>query len=513
VRAVMVIVVALGVTGCASLPPLEGRIETHALANTGETRLARSVGPLVAAHPGKAGIHALPNPLDAFAARVLLAATAEKSLDVQYYIWRDDQTGYLLFDALWRAAERGVRVRLLLDDNNTKGLDEVIAVLDEHPNIEVRLYNPVAYRSSRMMNFVTDFERVNRRMHNKSFTADNRATIVGGRNVGNEYFGAGEEVLFADLDVLAIGPVVQEVSDAFDLYWNSPSAYPASSLVAKAGPDARERLKAKFVEVGADPESRRYTDAVRATPLVSNLLEGRLALEWDDARVVRDDPAKTLDTNQRHDVLLITDLLQNFGRAEKSFDLVSPYFVPGKEGTAGLSAGAQRGVATRVLTNSLAATDVSAVHAGYEKWRKPLLQAGVKLYELKSTSTAVEMEEKKERKEKKGSSPESLHAKTFALDRRRIFVGSFNFDPRSALLNTEMGLVIDSPTLAARLSDAMDSGLAKDAYELRLSPSGDIEWIEHDPSGDKTYDTEPQTTAFKRAAVWFMSLLPIDWLL
>ena len=245
----MVIAVALGVTGCASLPPLEGRVETRALANTGETHLAKSVAPLAAAHPGKTGIHALPNPLDAFAARVLLAAAAEKSLDVQYYIWHGDQTGYLLFDALWRAAERGVRVRLLLDDNNTKGLDEVIAALDAHPNIEVRLYNPFVHRGSRMLNFLTDFARVNRRMHNKSFTADNQATIVGGRNVGNEYFGAGEDVLFADLDVLAVGPAVQEVSDAFDLYWNSPSAYPASLLVPKVAADARDRLKAKFVEV------------------------------------------------------------------------------------------------------------------------------------------------------------------------------------------------------------------------------------------------------------------------
>jgi len=508
----MVIAVALSVTACASLPPLEGRIETHALANTGETRLGKSVEPLVAAHPGKTGIHALPNPLDAFAARVLLATAAEKTLDVQYYIWRGDQTGYLLFDALWRAAERGVRVRLLLDDNNTKGLDEVIGVLDGHPNIEVRLYNPVVHRGSRVLDLLTDFDRVNRRMHNKSFTADNRAAIVGGRNVGNEYFGLGEEALFVDLDVLAVGPAVQEVSDAFDLYWNSPSAYPAPLLVPKVAADARDRLKAKFVEVGADPESRKYVDAVRDSPLVTSLLEGRLDFEWDDARVVRDDPAKTLDTAQRRDILLLTDLLHDIGRPMKSFDLVSPYFVPGEDGTKRLSSLPGAGVATRVLTNSLAATDVSAVHAGYAKWRKGLLEAGVKLSELKSTSTA-ESEGKTERKEAKGSSPESLHAKTFAIDRKRIFVGSFNFDPRSALLNTEMGLVIDSPALAARLSDALDSGLGKEAYELRLTPGGELEWIEHDPAGDKRYDTEPQTTAFRRAAVWFLSLLPIDWLL
>ena len=169
-------------------------------------------------------------------------------------------------------------------------------------------------------------------------------------------------------------------------------------------------------------------------------------------------------------------------------------------------------MATRVLTNSLAATDVSAVHAGYEQWRKPLLRAGVRLYELKSTSEPVEHQEKKE-KAKKGSSPESLHAKTFALDRKRIFVGSFNFDPRSALLNTEMGLVIDSPALASRLSDAMDTALARDAYEVRLTPDGELEWIEGEGASARRYGTEPQTTALKRAMVWFLSLLPIDWLL
>jgi len=212
------VLVASLLAGCASLPPLEGRSETKALTDTSGTRLGRAVAPDVAAHPGKAGIHAMPVATDAFAARVLLAAAAEKSLDVQYYIWHGDQTGYLLYEAMWRAAERGVRVRILLDDANTKGLDETIAALDAHPNIEVRLYNPLMQRDARLMNFVTDFERVNRRMHNKSFTADNQATIVGGRNVGNEYFGAGEEAEFSDLDVIAIGPVVREVSTEFDLY-------------------------------------------------------------------------------------------------------------------------------------------------------------------------------------------------------------------------------------------------------------------------------------------------------
>src|SRR5262249_3594442 len=204
-RALLAIALAALGAGCASLPSQEGRTQTSAMTDTAATRLGRAAAPLVAAHPGLSGVYAVPVPSDAFAARVLLAAAAEKSLDIQYYIWHGDQTGYLLFEAVWRAAERGVRVRILLDDANTKGLDETIAALDAHPNIEVRLYNPLVERNARALNFVTDFERVNRRMHNKSFTADNTVTIVGGRNVGNEYFAAGEGVAFADLDAIAIG--------------------------------------------------------------------------------------------------------------------------------------------------------------------------------------------------------------------------------------------------------------------------------------------------------------------
>src|SRR5262249_27776668 len=210
-RALSAAALALSITGCASLPSLEGRIETSSIADTEGTRLGRAVAPGAAANPGKAGGYPPHAPADALAARVLLAPAAEKSLDVQYYIWHGDQTGYLLFEALWHAAGRGVRVRILLDDVNTAGLDETLAALDAHPNIEVRLYNPLVHRGFRMLNFLTDFTRVNRRMHNKSFTADNQATIVGGRNIGNEYFGAGSEAAFVDLDVIAVGPVVQEV--------------------------------------------------------------------------------------------------------------------------------------------------------------------------------------------------------------------------------------------------------------------------------------------------------------
>jgi putative cardiolipin synthase len=500
-------------TGCASLPTLEGRSETRAQTDTESTRLGRSVASRAAAHPGKAGIHALTQPKDALVARVLLAEAAEKSLDVQYYIWHDDQTGTLLFEAMWRAAQRGVRVRILLDDANTEGLDQLIAALDSHPNIEVRLYNPLMQRKARLLNFVTDFTRVNRRMHNKSFTADSQVSIVGGRNVGNEYFGAGDAAPFADLDVIAVGPVVREVSNEFDLYWNSASAYPADRIVRSADYTvAAETIGMKFRTARDDPESVSYLEALRTTDLVKELLAGRLPLDWANAQVVRDNPAKTLDTHDRTDVLLISDLLNKIGHPAKSFDLVSPYFVPGADGTATLAAVAQRGVRVRVLTNSLAVTDVPPVHAGYAKRRCDLLKAGVQLYEFKPSAPKGE----KSGGNGKGSSGSSgqLHAKTFALDANRIFVGSFNWDQRSARLNTEMGLVIWSPDLAGRLSSAFDQQVPTIAYQLRLTNDENcFEWIERTPNGEIVYREEPHTSAAKRAWILFLGVLPIEWLL
>ena len=499
--------------GCAGLPPLPDRTPSSAFTDTTDTRLGRAAAPYIAAAPPQtSGVHLFAEPRDAFAARMLLAATAEKSIDAQYYIWHGDQVGILLYEALWKAAERGVRVRLLLDDINTKGLDPTIAALDAHPNIEVRLYNPFVQRQSRFWGYLTDFARLNKRMHNKSFTADNQASVVGGRNVGNEYFGAGDGIGFVDLDALVIGAAVREVSQQFDLYWNSASAYPAAGFVGTSSPDGTAALQARFAATRADPSSVDYLRAVRDSPLITELQARRLSLEWTTVHVVHDDPAKTLATGGDTDVLLFPELVRKMGRPETTFDIVSPYFVPGDVGTASLTEMTQRGVKVRILTNSLAATDVSVVHAGYEKRRHDLLVAGVVLYELKPAATAESTSEEA----KVGSSAASgLHAKTYAVDATRIFVGSFNFDPRSAHLNTEMGLVIDSPGFAARLSSAFDTVVPRLAYEVRLAPDGSaLVWIERTPSGEeRRYDHDPGTGAFKRGLVKFLSMLPIEWLL
>jgi len=511
IASLVVLALAVLAGGCASLPPLEGRVETTALADTSGTRLGRALADDAAAHRGRTGIHPLSLPRDAFAARVLLAAAAEKSIDAQYYIWHGDHVGFLLFQALWNAAERGVRVRLLLDDLNTEGLDPTLAVLDAHPHLEVRLYNPLVQRTARLTNFVTDFARVNRRMHNKSFTIDNQVSIVGGRNVGNEYYGAGSGVAFADLDVIAIGEAVRHVSRQFDVYWNSASAYPAATFVGTATGEDRAALDARLAATHADPDAAAYLEAVRSAPIVRDLVDRRLDFEWTTTSVLHDDPAKTLDAAGRTDALLFPELVRAIGRPERTLDLVSPYFVPGEEGAAALAAMARRGVAVRILTNSLASSDVTAVHAGYAKRRADLLRAGVRLFELKRTAARIAPDE---RQGPSTSSSSALHAKTFAVDRSRLFVGSFNFDPRSARLNTEMGLLIDSPALAGQLADAFDRSAPSVAYEVRLGPDGrSLHWVERTASGEIRHDTEPDTSWSKRSAVGLLAILPIEWLL
>ena len=490
-------------------PSLQNRSQSQALSDTAGTRLGKAVSPRVAAHPGESGIHALRDAREGFAARALLAEAAERSLDVQYYIWRKDLTGTLLFESLRAAADRGVRVRLLLDDNNTLGLDTILGALDTHPNIEIRLFNPFFSRRARALGYVTDFGRLNRRMHNKSFTADNQATIVGGRNVGDEYFGATNGVLFADLDLLAVGPVVQEVSRAFDRYWASASSYPVEGLLPSLRPDRIAEVSEAARKVERSPEARRYVAALRETSLVRRLVAGTLELDWVSTRIVCDDPAKGLDQAPRES-LVYRQLKEILGDPRTGLALVSPYFVPTAEGVAWFSGLAKRGVRVQVLTNSLEATDVSFVHAGYAKRRRPLLKSGITLFELRrhasgsgSPKTAGGA----------GSSGASLHAKTFAVDGTRVFVGSFNFDPRSAKLNTEMGFVIESPALARQIEEVFDTAVREDAYEVRLSNTGGLSWLERRADESVRHETEPGTRRWRRAWVSFLSTLPIEWLL
>lgn len=475
------------------------------------TRLEPSIAVQVAANPGRSGIVALPDGLDAFAARMHLARSAERSLDVQYYIWADDLTGTLLFEALHAAAERGVKVRLLLDDNNTsRRLDAMLAALDAQPNIEVRLFNPFRLRRARWLDFLFDFTRLHRRMHNKSFTADRIATIVGGRNVGDEYFGAAEERMFVDVDVLAVGPVVSAVADDFERYWDCASARPADQVLESVPTD---HLAAVLQEAAArrrsEPLAVAYAAALNESTIVSELVTGRLEFDWACADLVSDPPSKILD-RAKPTALLPVALRAALGDPERTLDLVSAYFVPTRTGVDALVALAKHGVRIRVLTNSLEATDVTVVHAGYAGRRRPLLAAGVELYELQRLSA---QRRRRRGKGRFGRSATSLHAKTIAVDGVRTFVGSFNFDPRSARLNTEMGLVIQSADLATKVTQAFDDGARAHAYEVRLAGRGRLAWFERRGAGPIRHDVEPGTGVARRTLVRVLSWLPIEWLL
>ena len=473
------------------------------------TRLGRAITPLVEAHPGLCGLYALANAREAFAARMLLAQTAHRSLDVQYYIWRQDMSGTLLLDALLRAAERGVRVRFLLDDNNTEGLDESLSALDSHPNVQVRLFNPFLIRRHRWLGYLTDFARLNRRMHNKSFTADNQVTIVGGRNVGDEYFDATTAAAFVDLDVMAVGPVVRAVSSNFDRYWVSDSAFPVDRLLPPAKMRALDAVSAAATRIRGESAARAYLEAVSAMSFVRDLDEGKLALEWAATVMVSDDPAKGQGRSATRENLP-AKLKAILGEPESRIDLVSPYFVPAAAGVEAFSAMARRGVKIRVLTNALEATDVPAVHAGYAKRRKPLLAAGIELFESRRLSRT---HQRKKAEFSSSSSASSLHAKTFAVDGKQVFIGSFNFDPRSSELNTEMGFVIASATLAQTISAAFDAQVTTNAYDVRLAPDGTLHWQSSEGGQRERYDAEPGTTFWQRMAVQAISLFPIESLL
>ncbi|RMX02819.1 phospholipase D family protein [Allofranklinella schreckenbergeri] len=496
------LVVALALLTRQALPDNSQRPPSQRLPIQPEGQFARHLLPRMAERPGLSGIYPLREGRDAFLARLALAESAQYTLDVQYYIWHDDISGRLLLQSLYKAAERGVRVRLLLDDNNTSGMDGLLAAVNAHPRIEVRLFNPFMQRGFRPLGYLSDFFRLNRRMHNKSFTADGLVTIVGGRNVGDEYFGAGTGVMFADLDVAAIGPAALAVEQDFDRYWASESAYPAENIIDPAAPAAFDTTPA------ANAQTRAYLHALSQSAFARHLQAGTLPLEWAQATLVSDDPAKGLG-QALPDNTVLAHIGPVLAAAQNELLIVSPYFVPTQRGTDLLGQVARSGKKVTVLTNSLSATDVAPVHAGYAKYRKDLLQAGVQLLELKPDATVIA----ESHGGLTGSSGASLHAKTFAVDRQKLFVGSFNMDPRSAQLNTEMGFILHSPELAGQLADGLTRHAAHHTYSVAQTPRGDLQWQTQEGGKTVAYDSEPQSGWLQRFAVWFCGLLPIEWLL
>jgi putative cardiolipin synthase len=503
--------------GCASLPENIVREETAKL-DTTTSSLAQAFAQHATAHPGQSGAYPLGQGKEALAARVTLARRAELSLDVQYYIWHNDDSGRLMLKELLAAADRGVRVRILIDDLGVNAAnDDVFRWLDAHPQVSVVLFNPIATRNSRKLGLISDPRRLNRRMHNKSMTADNTVTIVGGRNIGDEYFALNELVNFADMDVLAIGPVADQVVDSFDIYWNSTAAIPISAF--HQSPASAEDLAQGRAALNAAvrQSSDTYDDVRRDVLSTSHLAEleaGKLNFYWAGITALYDSPDKAAADHDSE--LLLQQLGSLLGKAQSDLLIVSPYFVPGKAGTAGLVAAAQRGVRVQIVTNSLAATDVGAVHAGYKKWRRKLLEGGVKLYEMMPSASNAGSDGSK--RSIMGSSGASLHAKLFVIDRQQVFIGSMNLDPRSVQINTEIGLLIDSAEMAGDLLQQIEGFLGLACYRVDLQAvhadqsqgKQQLVWIENSAGEQIRYTDEPKTTFWQRLSVAIISLFPID---
>ena len=500
------------ISSCAELPAHIERSESHTLRGTETTRLGRIGQEILKAHPGESGFRPLRNGVDALLWRMVLAEAAERSLDVQYYIWHDDLTGRFFANALLRAADRGVRVRVILDDVGARANDETLLSLDAHPNIEIRLFNPVASRSFRGLGMLADFSRLNRRMHNKSFIADNQRAILGGRNIGDEYFEAQSEVAFGDLDVVTVGRGVSDVSDAFDRYWNAPASIPIAALLGRRGEtaslDSLRAALAAFVESQRDSP---YVTGARSQ-LADKLAAGIDGFFWGKAHLLYDDPDKVNRAPEDTEGHLLPQFADLGSQIRNELLIASPYFVPGDAGIAWLRGLVERGVRVTVLTNSLAATDVGAVHAGYQRYREALLEAGVRLYEVKPD--AIEYERAQRGKSGIIGSRASLHAKTFVFDRRAVFIGSLNLDPRSIRLNTEIGLVCESAPLAEELAGTLEQRIDAVAWRLEriVDASGEarIAWIETGAEGVRQRTEEPEVSVWRRFSVWFLGLLPIE---
>ncbi|MDX1705721.1 phospholipase D family protein [Pseudidiomarina sp.] len=481
-------------------------------------QIAESIGPLLAQHPDETGVLPLTDSQEAFAARIQLAGQAEFTLDLQYYIWRNDRTGALMFEAIHKAADRGVKVRLLLDDINTAGLDAVLTGLQAHPNIEIRLFNPLRMRWPRFINYLYDLRRINRRMHNKAFIVDGQMLISGGRNISDEYFGANDDLLFADLDALMIGDVVGRVSQMFDNFWNCDSAVPLGELMTIAKPKPLSALSERASVVESDPGAQEYVEAIEKLSFFQKVKEHELDFVWARVDMVCDPPSKGLGKAKPHQ-LIGHQLQQAIGEPSSHINLVSPYFVPTRAGVDQLVKFARQGITIAILTNSLAATDVAVVHAGYAKWRKRLLRAGIQLFELQRLSPLARRQERKERRKRMkgkkgrfGSSASSLHAKTFEVDHERVFFGSFNFDPRSVQLNTELGFVIHSDKLARMIAREFSKTVPHYAYKVDLIDNK-IVWEERLGREVTRYRHEPVASWWRRVATRILERLPIDWLL
>jgi len=526
----ILIFILLELSACASLPSHYQQPASYAFNDTHGTTLGKKSKALLGNNPERSMMYLVNEGTDAFFARMLLMSQAERSIDVQYFIWHADLIGKLLFNEMIVAADRGVRVRILLDDINIDDqIQNMLYAMDQHENIDVHLFNPFANRSLHIVDYVTDAFRINRRMHNKSFTVDNQVTVVGGRNIGNEYFSADEESNFTDIDVLSTGPVVTEVGKQFDIYWNSKVVFPVKAFSHnQSTPADLEKLKKQLSQ---------FKQAQRTSKYALDIQDSEMYIRWKnttsntdsnqsnsekifrgDVNVIYDDPEKSLGKSDTEIVYLKSLMKPHLEKVTKTFELISPYFVPGDAGTAYLVGMVKKGIHVRVITNSLSSTDGIMAQSGYARHRIDLLKGGVKLYELKADSKT-----KASRSLRRGAKAKSgLHAKTYIFDREEVFIGSFNFDQRSANINSEVGIIYQIPKMAKLIAASVfDSAINEHAYRVKLEIEHedvdgiDVEvakvvWIETKNGKEYRYTTEPETSGWRRFNEDVFSILPIE---
>ena len=494
----------LVLAACTSVPFDYPRTPSEAHPAVATTELGRIQHDWITEHGDDSGFIALHGGLEALGARLALMESSQASIDAQYFLIKPDQAGELFLGKLLRAANRGVRVRLLIDDIFTPRMDSVLALLNTHDNVEVRLFNPLSRSSPVAWSMVFDFKRTNRRMHNKSFVVDGSLAIMGGRNIAEEYFELTEQADFDDFELLMIGDIVPQISHSFDVFWNSELAVPMEAF-GVAGSERRLQLWLDIMDdVASGKRPSAYAEAIDS-PFLQEIRSGARAAVVAPATLVYDPPDKLIAARRsREHRSLAAELKRRFDAATKEILLVTPYFIPRDEGVEWIRSITERGVRLVVVTNSLASTNHVAVHSGYARYRRDLLAAGVELYELR-----VDVQRKSDRK---GFEAErrTLHSKAVVIDRKEVFAGSLNFDPRSIAINTEVGLFIDSPVKGKQLAERIENGIKDYTYQVKLNQKGQLRWYFHGKDGVEEYKSDPQSSGWRKFKAGFYGLLPIE---
>ena len=510
-HAVMFSLALITLTGCSlpmnqsnKQPPIQIHAEHWLNGSNVDTQMSQ----------GLTAYLALDDAFSSIASRLHLINKAKYNIDLQYYIWENDSIGHLMLAELLKAADRGVKVRLLIDDQNGTKLDATLKQLAAHPNFEIKLFNPYKFRKLRVIDYAFRLKHINHRMHNKLIIADGAIAVTGGRNISREYFDASDNFQFTDMDILFYGTAVQHANDVFHEFWNDNLSYSVPQLLGNGNQEQLAKLR-QYYELTALQKDQLKKRIELAEKQINKHLKDR-PINWAKAHFIADSPNKIRGA-ATHNQLIYSQMLNIMGEPKQHLELVSAYFVPTRKGTDYLVNLSKNDVRIRILTNSFLANDIAVVHAFYQKYRHDLLQNGIKLYEFKPyiernkrtwyevvTGNVIPA---------KGKNTSSLHAKFFDID-GIVFIGSFNFDPRSANLNSEVGLVVESDVLQKYISKSLDQYLPQIAYELKLNKQGEIIWLDQHKDGSIVeYKHDPETTKFQRFAMQAVSYLPIEWMM